>query len=124
MNRILLLLAHRENCRLLSEWLSLRYQVFFPQSGCPVKPLETLLEEEASQEEVQTLEPSKQKLVVSIDRRNRGGKQVTLVSGFVGSEDDLKEQSLQIVRGRPGVALPPPRNALQRPSVRLGHSTP
>ena len=48
-------------------------------------------EEEVSQEEVQTLEPSKQKLVVSIDRRNRGGKQVTLVSGFVGSEDDLKE---------------------------------
>ncbi len=50
MNRILLLLAHRENCRLLSEWLSLRYQVFFPQSGCPVKPLEKLFEEAASQE--------------------------------------------------------------------------
>ena len=26
-----------------------------------------------------------------IDRRNRGGKQVTLVSGFVGRADDLKE---------------------------------
>lgn len=33
----------------------------------------------------------KQKLRVSIDRRNRGGKQVTLVEGFVGSEEDLKE---------------------------------
>ena len=31
----------------------------------------------------------KQKLVVAIDRRNRGGKQVTLVKGFVGSDDDL-----------------------------------
>ena len=31
----------------------------------------------------------KQKLIVSIDRRARAGKQVTLVSGFVGSSDDL-----------------------------------
>jgi len=38
---------------------------------------------------VSTLEPGRQKLIVSIDRRNRGGKQVTLVSGFVGTEDDL-----------------------------------
>jgi translation initiation factor 1 len=28
---------------------------------------------------------------VGIDRRNRGGKQVTLISGFVGAADDLKE---------------------------------
>lgn len=42
------------------------------------------------QEEVQaTAEPARQKLRVGIDRRNRGGKQVTLVSGFVGSQDDL-----------------------------------
>ena len=47
-------------------------------------------EEEAVQEEV-TLEPSKQNLIVSIDRKGRGGKQVTLVSGFVGSSDDLNE---------------------------------
>lgn len=39
--------------------------------------------------EAETLEPSKQKLVVSIDRRNRGGKQVTLVTGFIGSQEDL-----------------------------------
>ena len=36
-----------------------------------------------------TPEPSKQKLIVTIDRRNRGGKQVTLISGFVGTQDDL-----------------------------------
>ena len=47
--------------------------------------------EEAAEEEVETLAPERQKLTVTIDRRNRGGKQVTLVSGFVGSEDDLKE---------------------------------
>lgn len=33
--------------------------------------------------------PSGQRLVISIDRRNRGGKQVTLVKGFVGQETDL-----------------------------------
>ena len=38
-----------------------------------------------------TLPPQKQRLIVGIDRRNRGGKQVTLVSGFVGKADDLKE---------------------------------
>lgn len=38
-----------------------------------------------------TLEPSRQKLIVSIDRRNRSGKQVTLVSGFVGSQEDLAD---------------------------------
>lgn len=46
---------------------------------------------EVAEEEVVTPEPSAQKLIVSIDRRNRGGKQVTLVSGFRGAENDLRE---------------------------------
>ena len=45
--------------------------------------------ETESEETVQTLEPSRQKLIVGIDRKGRAGKQVTLVKGFVGSEDDL-----------------------------------
>ena len=40
---------------------------------------------------VETLPPSRQKLTVYLDRRNRGGKQVTLIKGFVGSEEDLTE---------------------------------
>jgi translation initiation factor 1 len=40
---------------------------------------------------VETLEPSKQKLTVRIDRHARGGKRVTLVTGFVGTGDDLSE---------------------------------
>lgn len=40
---------------------------------------------------VETLEPAKQKLTVRIDRHARGGKQVTLVTGFVGTDDDLAE---------------------------------
>ena len=46
--------------------------------------------EEESNETV-TPEPGKQKLYVSIDRKQRKGKQVTLVEGFVGTNDDLKE---------------------------------
>ena len=45
--------------------------------------------EQETEPEVETLEPSKQNLIVAIDRRARAGKQVTLVKGFVGSEDDL-----------------------------------
>ena len=54
-----------------------------------------------SDEEV-TLEPARQKLIVGIDRRNRGGKQVTLVTGFVGSADDLKDLG-RILKTRCGV---------------------
>ena len=47
--------------------------------------------EEESVEEQATIEPSKQNLIVGIDRKGRGGKQVTLVTGFVGTSDDLAE---------------------------------
>ena len=47
--------------------------------------------EEESRSEQETLEPAKQNLIVSIDRKGRGGKQVTLVTGFVGTSDDLAE---------------------------------
>lgn len=40
---------------------------------------------------VETLPPSRQKLTVYLDRRNRGGKQVTIVKGFVGREEDLSD---------------------------------
>ena len=41
--------------------------------------------------EVDTLEPAKQNLRIELDRRNRGGKAVTLITGFVGTDDDLRE---------------------------------
>ena len=47
--------------------------------------------EEEEQEEAVTLEPSKQNLIVGIDRKGRAGKQVTLITGFVGTNDDLAE---------------------------------
>lgn len=42
-------------------------------------------------EQPDTLPVNQQKLYVSIDRKQRGGKEVTLIEGFIGSEDDLKE---------------------------------
>jgi translation initiation factor 1 len=43
------------------------------------------------EEEQDTLEPKDQLLYVSIDRKNRGGKEATLVEGFVGTHDDLSD---------------------------------
>src|SRR5690554_3908270 len=42
------------------------------------------------EEEPNTLPPQQQKLRVQIDRKNRGGKVVTLITDFVGTKDDLK----------------------------------
>lgn len=42
-------------------------------------------------EESETLPPQQQSLHVALDKKQRGGKKVTLISGFVGREDDLKE---------------------------------
>ena len=41
------------------------------------------------EEEVLTLEPAKQNLRIMLDKKQRGGKKVTLVTGFQGSDFDL-----------------------------------
>lgn len=43
------------------------------------------------EEEQETLPPAHQQLKVWIDRKKRKGKEVTLITGFVGTTDDLKE---------------------------------
>lgn len=47
--------------------------------------------EQENTEEQTTLPPSQQRLRVQLDRKNRGGKVVTLITGFVGSDNELKE---------------------------------
>ncbi len=42
------------------------------------------------EEEQETIPPKQQNLKVSLDRKKRKGKSVTLVTGFVGTTDDLK----------------------------------
>ncbi len=44
--------------------------------------------EDDSQE---TLPPNQQDLRVSLDKKHRKGKEVTLVTGFVGNKEDLKD---------------------------------
>jgi translation initiation factor 1 len=43
------------------------------------------------EEEQDTLVNNQQRLYVSIDRKQRAGKEVTLIEGFTGTADDLKE---------------------------------
>lgn len=47
--------------------------------------------EVTGEEETPTLAPDKQKLIVCLDKKQRGGKKVTLITGFTGTSDDLKE---------------------------------
>jgi len=47
--------------------------------------------DEEQDESQETLSFDQQKLYVSLDKKNRGGKEVTLVEGFVGSDEDLKD---------------------------------
>jgi Translation initiation factor 1 (eIF-1/SUI1) and related proteins len=45
--------------------------------------------DKGDEEEEDTLPAVKQQLRISLDKRNRGGKMVTLVTGFRGTSDDL-----------------------------------
>ncbi len=47
--------------------------------------------QENTNESIDTLPASQQNLKVMLDKKARAGKKVTLVEGFIGSEDDLKE---------------------------------
>ena len=52
--------------------------------------------------EAETLAPEKQRLRVSLDRHHRGGKTVTLVTGFIGTDDDLQALG-KLLKSRCGV---------------------
>lgn len=47
-------------------------------------------------EQPDTLEPGRQRLIVKIDRKGRAGKQVSLVEGFVGKDEDLEQLGREI----------------------------
>ncbi|PKP17143.1 MAG: translation initiation factor [Bacteroidetes bacterium HGW-Bacteroidetes-21] len=44
-----------------------------------------------SENTIETLPPQQQNLIVMLDKRNRSGKAVTLVTRFVGTEEDLND---------------------------------
>ncbi len=47
--------------------------------------------QQAGDDELETLPPHRQDLRVSLDKKQRKGKAVTLVTGFTGTDDDLKD---------------------------------
>ena len=61
---------------------------------------------EENDAECETLAPDQQKLIVKIDRKGRAGKQVTLVQGFIGTEEDLADlgRKLKVKCGVGGTA--------------------
>ena len=53
-------------------------------------------------EETETLPKQQQKLRVSIEKNHRGGKTVTIVKNFVGSDEEIKELG-RLLKTRCGV---------------------
>lgn len=54
------------------------------------------------EDEAETLSKEKQLLRISLDKRNRKGKTVTLITGFTGTEEDLNELG-KLVKSKCGV---------------------
>jgi translation initiation factor 1 len=52
--------------------------------------------------EPETPAPAKQQLRVTLDKKQRAGKMVSLITGFVGKQEDL-EQLAKILKSRCGV---------------------
>lgn len=57
---------------------------------------------EEEYESIETLPPGEQNLIVRLDKKQRRGKKVTLVNGFSGNEEDLKELG-KILKSKCGV---------------------
>ena len=51
---------------------------------------------EEEHEPQETLPPAKQQLKIILDKKHRGGKIVTLVDGFIGTEEDLETLGKQL----------------------------
>ena len=46
---------------------------------------------EVEEEEINTIPPQQQHLIVLLDKKQRAGKSVTLITGFIGKNSDLQD---------------------------------
>ncbi len=47
--------------------------------------------ENEEEKNAETLEPKQHKLKIKLETKHRGGKAVTLITGFIGKEEDLQD---------------------------------
>ena len=45
---------------------------------------------ETNEDQINFIDPKNQKLTIHIEKKNRNGKTATLIKGFIGSKEDLK----------------------------------
>ena len=55
-----------------------------------------------SNQDEEGLQPSEQLLYVSLDKKQRGGKQVTLIENFIGSDSEMKDLA-KLLKSKCGV---------------------
>ena len=56
----------------------------------------TFKTDQDEQQVTETLAPNQQKLRIKLDTKHRAGKAVTLITGFVGKEEDLESLGKQL----------------------------
>ena len=62
----------------------------------PLRNEEAAIPSKLEDQNQETLPPAKQNLKVLLDKKQRAGKKVTLITGFIGLEEDLKELGKKI----------------------------
>jgi translation initiation factor 1 len=55
-----------------------------------------------SKQEEKLLLPQEQRLIVKLDKRNRGGKSVTVIEGFIGNGIEVAGKNIKIFCGTGG----------------------
>ncbi len=60
------------------------------REGIVYSTIENYQYQTGNNQEPDTLLPNEQKLIISLDKKQRAGKQVSLISGFIGKEVDLQ----------------------------------
>lgn len=72
------------------------------REGIVYSTIENFEYQTGESQEPDTLQPNSQILYISLDKKQRGGKQVSLVTGFVGKEEDLQTLS-KLLKNKCGV---------------------